>query len=790
MLVFIAMLYGSASASDVAVFHFESGLQVAVHPHEGAGFVSAAMTVGVGQLSDPEGAEGSAHLLEHLWFRSGEGPDVMTLLDAAGCDANAWTGEARTTYATRCPPERLELLLDLEARRVGDPLHGVTDAEARVERQVVGIEVAERAELPGLILREVVADVVYGPSHPMVQRMARGHGAGTVAAARVLAEEHHTPRHSTLALTGNVDMDTLVPMLTARFGPLGEGAITRPDPPPEPRRVMRLESRSVTAPVLHPQVVVAWPVPGLDGSERGLLQTFLQVVLDDTLGSLDDVTSVDCVDGTSATMDPLYCVLNLSEKGDSNAVAAALQQLVSAFARAPIEQLVPYLAEGADGRRLRAARVEDQSAPTLGSEAVIHATTLHAFGRVQDLQQRIELADRTGEGMVETVRTWMDPSLAVVMTVRPRRLDAVSPLAPAAEPLPLESAPRMDPVAFRQLDLTVEKRRGLEVVRVRRPDASSSVAALYLPAPEPLDVVDRWLSETAFPVAEVARPVAVVSSADGEVLVSFAEATETPAAASSVLLAASQGRAPTGRVGTVLEGLSDRTAMPMGAALAMVVGEDDRTVSERALERAEEALGARRLVPGARLVLVGPEPDLGDVRLPTPGRPVRRTATPPRPPERRERTMERAVVSAVAWRCALGEADSLQRVVLARDLRRFLWQELRERRGIVYAPVVTVEGAQLTAQVRTPHGRTEEALEVLESWRRAAPQRFPAAAASAAGALDPARLSPAEIAIALARGDLGEPETLGRRLAGLSELGAPPLCGTPAIGIIHPEEPR
>ena len=82
-------------------FTLDNGLQVVLHEDHDSPLVALHLLVRAGAADDPDGAPGTAHLLEHMMFEgSAHAPDQTydLLLGQAGGDSNAWTDPDLTAY--------------------------------------------------------------------------------------------------------------------------------------------------------------------------------------------------------------------------------------------------------------------------------------------------------------------------------------------------------------------------------------------------------------------------------------------------------------------------------------------------------------------------------------------------------------------------------------------------------------------------------------------------------------------------------------------------------------------
>ena len=90
-----------------------------------------------GTAAEADGEVGTAHLVEHLWFRSQPtgGADLFTL--GAGLALDGVTTADDTVYSTVGPAADLEALLAIEAARLRDPLQGIGEVELASEQRII-----------------------------------------------------------------------------------------------------------------------------------------------------------------------------------------------------------------------------------------------------------------------------------------------------------------------------------------------------------------------------------------------------------------------------------------------------------------------------------------------------------------------------------------------------------------------------------------------------------------------------------------------------------------------------
>jgi len=228
----------------------KNGLKVLVLPDDSSPLVGVAVVYDVGFRSEPEGRTGFAHLFEHMMFQGsahvgkGEHP---RLIEGAGGRMNGQTMGDLTAYYEAAPSGALELLLWLEADRMGRL--AVNDEnlinQIAVVKEEIKVNVLNQpyGGFPFILLPEV-AFRTFPNSH-------NGYGAfedletATVADAAGFYKTFYAPSNAVLAVAGDCEVDAVFEMAERHFGDLRSSRPPRHGPWPEPaptsprRRVVR-----------------------------------------------------------------------------------------------------------------------------------------------------------------------------------------------------------------------------------------------------------------------------------------------------------------------------------------------------------------------------------------------------------------------------------------------------------------------------------------------------------------------------------------------------------------------
>jgi zinc protease len=147
-----------------------NGLTVLLHPHSAAPLVHVEVTYRVGSGDDALGHAGQAHFCEHLLFAGSQhvAPgEHQRRVKAAGGSANALTDRDRTTYYQTAPAGELEMLLWLEADRMGFRADTLTTEAVETERAVITQERTQTYDARAYgRTTEYASQVLYGSKHP------------------------------------------------------------------------------------------------------------------------------------------------------------------------------------------------------------------------------------------------------------------------------------------------------------------------------------------------------------------------------------------------------------------------------------------------------------------------------------------------------------------------------------------------------------------------------------------------------------------------------------------------
>lgn len=288
-----------------------SGLRVLVREDRTQPLISVVMLVGSGSSADPIQKEGTAHLLEHLWFRSRHGtlPPVEEAHQQLGAVANAFTSPDLTTFITVAPPDALLPLMRLEALRLDQPLQGIDHPELVAEREVVRQELRQRYDDTAAHGLKFLYNKLFPASHPYHRLSNTTHlslDSVEMVDLQTYAATHYKSDNVTLMVTGALTVEQVAKALQETFP---THLLADPRAPDAPIRRIELKAR-LTGPaeeppppsdaslavvkgrVERPTLLLAWSLPGAFRNQDALMQLATQVLNTQIRGGINSRVSM------------------------------------------------------------------------------------------------------------------------------------------------------------------------------------------------------------------------------------------------------------------------------------------------------------------------------------------------------------------------------------------------------------------------------------------------------------------------------------------------------------------
>lgn len=255
------LLHGVAASANsrVSTFALANGMQVVVIPDRRVPVVTHMVWYRAGAADDPWGASGTAHLLEHLMFkstakfRSGEFSRIITRL---GGRDNALTNYDTTSYFQRVAKEHLPTVMQLEADRmvnlrfVEEEVHterNVVQEERRFSIEAEPVSLLSEQMLAALYLNHPYGRPAFGWAHELAKL--------TTKDVATFYERFYAPSNAILVVAGDVTADEVRPLAEASYGRTKANTSTASrSRPQEPRHVaarrVHLDDARARAPLL------------------------------------------------------------------------------------------------------------------------------------------------------------------------------------------------------------------------------------------------------------------------------------------------------------------------------------------------------------------------------------------------------------------------------------------------------------------------------------------------------------------------------------------------------------
>jgi len=245
-----------------------NGLEVILRKDDRLPVVAVNVWYHVGPAKEAAGRTGFAHLFEHMMFQgSGHvGADMhFRYLEQAGASSvNGTTSFDRTNYMEDLPSNQLELALWLESDRMGFLLDRLDQTMLSNQQDVVRNERRQSTEnAPYGLAEEEVIHQLFPEGHPYYASVIGSHAdiqAAKLEDVRDFFTNYYSPNNATIAIVGDIDVDSTKAMVEKYFGSIPRGPDVSPvevETPPitEERRL------TVTDQVELPRVYVSWLTP-------------------------------------------------------------------------------------------------------------------------------------------------------------------------------------------------------------------------------------------------------------------------------------------------------------------------------------------------------------------------------------------------------------------------------------------------------------------------------------------------------------------------------------------------
>ncbi|NWF50568.1 MAG: insulinase family protein [Ignavibacteriaceae bacterium] len=208
-------------------YKLRNGLEVILSKSNGIPLVSVNIWYKTGSANDPEMKTGLAHLFEHMMFQGSQNIEKQMhfkYIQEAGGTLNGSTSFDRTNYFEKVPSNFLELVLWLEADRMGFLLPALTQEKLDNQIDVVRNERLERYDnQPYGLAWELLISNIYPEKHP--------YHSSTIGSIEHISsfnledvknffKKYYSPSNASLVICGEFDIESAKYWVEKYFGDL------------------------------------------------------------------------------------------------------------------------------------------------------------------------------------------------------------------------------------------------------------------------------------------------------------------------------------------------------------------------------------------------------------------------------------------------------------------------------------------------------------------------------------------------------------------------------------------
>ncbi len=255
---------------NLTIEHYElpNGLQAAIVVDRTTPIFSYQTWFKTGSADEPAGHQGLAHLFEHMMFRkttNHEMGDFDRLVNSnGGTGLNAYTSRDQTVYFFTFPKDKINLATELESDRMSNLV--IDSAMFETEKGAVLTERNRGLDDPSRFLWEEMYNLAYTKHNYKYSTIGEAETIKnfTVDEARDFYHNFYAPNNALIIVVGDVQPETVMASIAARYGTLKPSEPKKRDVTAEPPQT---EDR--TAAITHPKARTAmlakvWHIPNME----------------------------------------------------------------------------------------------------------------------------------------------------------------------------------------------------------------------------------------------------------------------------------------------------------------------------------------------------------------------------------------------------------------------------------------------------------------------------------------------------------------------------------------------
>ncbi len=211
-------------------YELDNGLTLIIHEDHSDPLVHVDVTYHVGSAREELHKSGFAHFFEHMMFQGSENvedEEHFKIITDAGGTLNGTTNRDRTNYFETVPSNQLDVMLWLEADRMGFFLDAVTQKKFEVQRETVKNEKQQNYDNRAYgLFREVNAAALYPYGHPyswLTIGKLKDLDRVDVSDLKKFFLRYYGPNNATLTIGGDVNPKEVVQKVEKYFGVIPRG---------------------------------------------------------------------------------------------------------------------------------------------------------------------------------------------------------------------------------------------------------------------------------------------------------------------------------------------------------------------------------------------------------------------------------------------------------------------------------------------------------------------------------------------------------------------------------------
>jgi zinc protease len=257
-----------------------NGLTVLIQEEHSAPVVAIVTYVKAGYFDETDDQNGLAHALEHMFFKGtkkrGVG-DIAKETKSSGGYLNAHTIYDNTTYYTVLPASGFAAGLDIQADAYANSI--IDAAELSREMEVIIQEAKRKSDNPSAVATETLYELLHDAHRMRRWRIGREEGLRGFTREKMngFYRNFYKPSNTILSISGDVDPDHALSLVTKLYGSLPAGDIARSRGPAEPDR-HQFRYRELAGDIAQSQLVIGWNTPGTLDADTPVLDVAASVL--------------------------------------------------------------------------------------------------------------------------------------------------------------------------------------------------------------------------------------------------------------------------------------------------------------------------------------------------------------------------------------------------------------------------------------------------------------------------------------------------------------------------------